>query len=362
MDLSIQVNDMKKEIFAALVGLLLCSVAGAQYRLSSGTLPSGVELVQADKIGEDTIRMYFTWTAAQDNYGFDVDDDICVTLSGSYKRYKLTGAGNIPLTSDGSYAVALKAGDKISFLLDFEAFPLDGPFSILEETENDSCLSSADLVLENAGLPAIDAEEFVRTSPSLLKGEFSEDGVTYSFWNYDGMAIIANFTKTYDDTHLFYIYFSFVNNSGEAVEVDPQSIVVEHENKAGRRTKLKVFDAEGYEKRMKLENLVNKMGVVATALGTVESVGNTVTGGQFFHASPIMDSPIRNYLGFMNSKDNLKKFTDMMTSIQQQYMQPTTVESRGWYSGYLCLNEKKGGLYQISVPLMGKTFNFTVKE
>ena len=353
---------MKKTIAAALLGILVCTAAEAQYRLGSGALPEGLELIQADKADENTVRMYFNWTATQDNYGFDIDDDVCIMLPDSYKRYKLTGAGNIPLTSDGSYAVALKAGSSIRFLLDFEAFPPDSPFSIIEDSENDSNISCGPLTLEDAGLPLMDTQEFVRSKPSLLKGEFSEDGVTYSFWNYDGLALVANFVKTTDNTHLFYVYLSIANNSGRSVDIDPAAIKVEHENKAGRRAALKVFDADGYRKRMESENFFNKMLVVANVIGTVESVGNTLTGGQFFNSSPLYDSPARNYVGILNSQENLKKFTNMMNDMQKEYMEPATVENRGWYGGFICLNEKKGGLYQITVPLMGHNFTFTVEE
>ena len=360
MDLQIQIAFMKKTLAVALLGLLFGTSAFAQYRLASGTLPSGLELIQADTTDSGTVRMYFEWTAEQDNYGFDIDDDAFVAIPGSFKRYKLVGAGNIPYTSDGSYAVALKAGDSIRFLLDFEAFPLDKPFCFSEESENDSNISCDELTLENGSLPLLDADEFVRSKPSLLKGEFSEEGTTYSFWNYDGLALVANFVKTTDDTHLFYIYLSIANNSGRSVEIDPASIKVEFENKAGRRTPLKVFDAKGYQKRMETENFFNKMLVVANVIGTIESVGNTLTGGQFFNNSPLFDSPVSNYIGLMNSQDNLKKFTKMMNEMQQEYMTATTVENRGWYGGFLCLNEKKNGLYQITVPLMDRNFTFTV--
>ena len=352
---------MKKIITSALLGLLVCAPIFAQYRLSSGSLPSGLELIQADKIDDGTVRMYFNWTAQQDNYGFDIDDDACVTIPGSFKRYKIISAGNIPLTSDGSYAVALKAGDSISFLLNFEAFPLDAPFCLSENSENDSNISCEGLTLENSDLPLINAEEFISANPSLLKGEFSESGTTYSFWNYDGLALVANFVKTTDDTHLFYIYLSIANNSGRSVDIDPAAIKVEFENKAGRRTPLKVFDAKGYQKRMETENFFNKMLVVANVIGTVESVGNTLTGGQFFNRSPLFDSPVSNYFGLMNSQDNLKKFTNMMNEMQKEYMEAATIESQGWYSGFICLNEKKGGLYQITVPLMDREFTFTVQ-
>ena len=353
---------MKKIIIATILAALLCTQAQAQYRLSTGVLPSGVELIQADKISENTVRIYFSWTSAQDNYGFDIDDDACITLPGSFRRYKLVGAGNIPLTSDGSYAVALKAGDSIHFLLDFEAFPLDSPFSITDDSENESNLSCSGLLLENAGLKAINTDDFVRSKPSLLKGEYSENGATYSFWNYDGMALIAKFVKTYDDTHLFYIYLNIVNNSGSSISFDPKDVLVEHENKNGRRNALKVFNATEYKKRMDFENAFNKLGVIATAIGTVESVGNTLTGGQFFSSRGIFDNPVSNYVGFMNSKQNLEKFTQMMDSIQQEYLEAGTVESRNYYGGYLCLNEKKNGLYRITVPLMGQNFTFTVEE
>ena len=352
---------MKKLLYATFVWLLICQTASAQYKLSAGTMPDGLEFIQADKTG-DAMRIYLRWTSAEDNYGFDIDDDACVTVPGSFKRYKLQAASNIPLTSDGAYAVARKAGDSIWFALDFEAFPTDGSFSIIEDAENDSCLSISDIKLTDAGLPLINTEKFVSDHPSLLKGQFSEDGTVYSFWNYDGLALVANFVKTTDNTHLFYIYLDIANNSGRSVDLDPSAISVEHESKSGHRSALKVFDAKGYEKRMKTENFFNKTMMVASAIATVESIGNTLSGGQFFSTSTVSGDATRGYISFMNSQDNVKKFTQMMGSVSKEYLEERTIESRDWYGGYLCLNEKKGGLYQITVPLMGQDFTFTVEE
>lgn len=352
---------MKKILFTVLAGLLICAGANAQYKLSSGNVPAGMEIVQVDQL-PDMVRMYIKWTAPEDNYGFDVDDDAFVKLAGSFKKYKLIAAGNIPKTSDSAYAIARKAGDTIQFILEFEPFSLDGPFSVLEDSENDSRINLVDINLTNANLPQLDPKTFVLENPSLLKGHFAEGGISYSYWNYKGLAVIADFRKTNDDTHLFYIHLAILNNTGSDIAFDPASVIVEHENKNGRRNKLKVFTPKEYENRMNTENFFNALGKVASAISMVESVGKVVTGGQLFSTSSVFSTPVGGYIGMMNSQANIDRLNGVLSQMKDEYLVAGTVPDGGSHGGYLCLNEKKGGYYQITVPLIGESFTFTLEE
>lgn len=366
---------MKKLIITSLAAFMFCIGAGAQYRLSAGSLPDGMQLVQLDQL-QDTVRIYFTWTAPEDNYGFDVDDDIFVKSGNSFRKYRLLAAGNIPKTSDSAYAIAEKAGDTINFILDFEAFPLDGPFSIKEDAENDSKINIEDITVVSDGNPLMDTDEFILSNPSCFKGQFAENGVTYSFWNYKGMGLIATFANSNDDTHLFYIHMAFVNDSGNAFEFDPASVTVEHESKNGRRNVLKVFNATEYENRMKTEKFFQTAYKVASVVSIVESVGNAVTGGQLFSTNSLFQSPVLGYIdiiggiagvangvaGVVNSDANMERLNNVFGQMKDKYLVPSTIESGGAYGGYLSLNEKKKGHYLISVPVFDRVFTFSVEE
>lgn len=366
---------MKKLILSGLAAFMFSIGAAAQYKLASGTLPDGLQFVQLDQL-QDTVRIYLKWTAPEDNYGFDVDDDIFVKSGNSFRKYRLLAAGNIPRTSDSAYAIAEKAGDTVNFVLDFEAFPLDGPFSIKEDAENDSKINIEDITVASDGSPLMDTGEFILSNPSCLKGQFAENGITYSFWNYKGMGLIATFANSNDDTHLFYIHLAFVNDSGKDFELDPSSVVVEHENKNGKRNGLKVFNATEYENRMKTEKFFQTAYKVASVVSIVESVGSAVTGGQLFSTNSLFHSPVLGYIdiiggiagvangvvGVVNSDANMERLNNVFGQMKDKYLVPATIENGGAYGGYLSLNEKKKGHYLISVPVFDRVFTFSVEE
>ena len=362
MGLQQKVNDMKKILCLILAGMLLCFGARAQYKVSSGNIPAGLEIIQLDKVG-DVVRIYFKWTAPEDNYGFDVDDDIFVNREGEYRRYKLVAVGNIPKTSDSAFSVASKAGDAVYFFLDFEAFPLEAPFEILEDSENDSNINVHDLVVADAGVPRINAEAFVKEHAAYLKGEFAEEGVSYTFWNHAGMALIAHYETvetTFADT--FVLHLAFANSGSSPIQFDPSMVKIEHEAKNGRRTPLKQLSEKDYLNRIKAEQGFNTFGAICSVLSMAESVGQTVTGGQLFNTVSFTHNPLSGYVGFLNSKAGIQKYGEMLKNMQGQYLTAGTIPAEGALGGMVGVNPRKGGVYQITVSVADHEFTFAVDE
>lgn len=353
---------MKKIILLILVFASGALAANAQYKFVSGNVPENLEIIQVDQL-EKTTRLFLCWTSTVGNFGFDVDDDIAVLLPGSFKRYEVKDTGNIPFTSDGSYAMAENAGDKIYFYIDFVKFALDVPFTVVENAENDSQIDLKDIVVEDAGLPMIDPDAFVKEHPSFIKGTFLEDNVTFSFWNHNGLGLMTYFVKTYDNTNLFYVHVHIVNNTGSDINFDPKDIVVEHENKNGKRIPLKLYTAKEYEKRMKVEMAFSNIVMVMGGVAAVESVA-AIAGGDFYAAVPLADMATHSstYHGIKNMKENVARLESVLKDTKQEYLEAAVIKNQEDLAGYVCMEEKKKGTYQISITINGKAYTFAVSQ
>lgn len=367
---------MKKFMLTAAVLIVSALSAMAQYNSISFVTTTPARLVQIDE-GEDSNILYFTYTAKKDMALLCYNAETAfVRIPGTYKKYKCKDIAGIGDCSADVISMVRKQGGELNFAIEFEKFPLDGPFSIKEDAENDSKINIEDITVVSDGNPLMDTDEFILSNPSCFKGQFAENGITYSFWNYKGMGLIATFANSNDDTHLFYIHMAFVNDSGNAFEFDPASVTVEHESKNGRRNTLKVFNATEYENRMKTEKFFQTAYKVASVVSIVESVGNAVTGGQLFSTNSLFQSPVLGYIdiiggiagvangvaGVVNSDANMERLNNVFGQMKDKYLVPSTIESGGAYGGYLSLNEKKKGHYLISVPVFDRVFTFSVEE
>ena len=76
--------------------------------------------------------------------------------------YKLVRTGNIPIADESmiEYSILEKGAAQLNFILEFEQFPLDGPFDIMDDVSDGNSLEFTDIKVDTQSMREVDQDRF----------------------------------------------------------------------------------------------------------------------------------------------------------------------------------------------------------
>ena len=247
-----------KRIVLLIVALVALSVvsASAQYRSMTYECSQPLRIVQIDE-GENSVIVYFTFTAPRENYYIKyLDDDCYVKQTGGFKKYKPLAIAGIGLDSDHMQSMVRKAGGEMNFAVEFEKFPLDKPFDIIESDEGNYSFNFFGVTVDKSVVcDKMLVEDFLAYAPAPRTGVFYEDGSNMRFWSEDGLVITAHFVTSDEYGKLFKIYMEIANDTGRSIDFITSNISVTAEYKTGMQKDVKVLSYNDFDTKV-----VNTLG------------------------------------------------------------------------------------------------------
>ena len=350
-----------KRIITTLLALALgCAAANAQYNSVSFETSEPLKIVQIDEL-ENSVIVFFTYTAQKDG-GFCNwnDSDSYVTVAGSYTKYKVLSVAGIPTDSIGGHSYFRKAGDRLNFAVEFEKFPLDGPFEIIETTNSERAFNFSSVTVNKAEKThPMPVQDFLDFTSIPVTGTYYDDGDQMRYWSEGGITMTMHFVESNEYGKLFKIYLEVVNDSGRPVDLITSNIKVTAEKK-GRTTNATVLSFNDFDQRV-----VNNLGWSSTSstpasrlsddmrwrsnrLSREGDQGAAVAFGALSLLATVADGQHVN-----NIQNELNAERDRAVS---NYLLSNTLKDGSVYGGFVAVKDTNPEFYHITLKIAGKEY------
>lgn len=286
--------------------------------------------------------------------------------------YKLLNAFNIPVSDDvrREFAYFSTPEQSLNFILEFERFPLDVPFDIVEsETGTGNMLNVRDIVVDHGSFEPVDSKHYLDVTPYTRFGMYGEAGEFTEYYsgedfmlNVTVLGVYTTETKAYQSA-----FVSITNNSSRDFHIGPESVSATGSRPVGKR-----------EKKFKLPLLsreeCDKAWFEIDKLSVREKLGPTPTqevGESLMRIGIDANLPSLGFLGVVGlgailaSSDNtdltpyMKELNEVREGAVKEYIQPHTVAPGETYSCLVSfkLDNRQTGTEMV-ISLDGQSYSF----
>lgn len=141
-------------------------------------------------------------------------------------NYKLIGARNIPVEDESMLEFAILEGQqkKLNFILEFEKFPIDEKFDIVDvASDGDGSLDFKGICVDPTARKEVDANRFTKSTDLPRCGKFYDEGRSTVYYVRDG--VFVSLYSTYSNDH-FTFHFSIVNKSDHGILFNTDNLKV----------------------------------------------------------------------------------------------------------------------------------------
>ena len=160
---------------------------------------------------------------ASDEVLFNVSRKLYVT-DGEI-NYGLIAAHNVPVEDESvlEYCILEGKDRKLNFILEFEKFPADEKFDIVDDSSRDNGLNFQGICVDMSSPKTVDAGRFMKSTALPRCGQYYDDGKCYSYYERDGVFVSCR--SSYGDDNLM-LYLSLVNNSDHGILFNTKNMTV----------------------------------------------------------------------------------------------------------------------------------------
>lgn len=280
--------------------------------------------------------------------------------------YKLTDAYGIPIDNEAvrEFCLLEKQGQKLNFILEFEKFPVDQLFDLIEDESGDSAWNFRGVRVDTESTKAIDDERFLASTPSVICGKYYEDGISYEYYLRNNVFVSAH--HSYGDDH-FTIYLTVDNASDHGILFNTRSIKAICYKQKGNGIKeieLPYISKNDYVAEIAMEDrYVARSQVSSKAMdGVSTSLSLLATGAPF---GSIERAGLRVATGVMADIENarmmpyLKELQATREERTKNYLQSESLAPGQVLNGLFRIERKKrADNFTITIPMDGYDFVF----
>lgn len=179
---------------------------------------------------------------------FTVQDSMSLPVLFSYDRtamvksddmgYKLMNTYNVPEADEGNveYAYFDRCPQSLNFVLEFEKFPLDIPFDLVENGSKPDAFNLSEIVVDTCSVTTVDSGVFLDATPYTRYGTFIREGNPCEYYSgenffFSAMACDLQEGITYDCGSAF---LTITNNSDHPFDIGPSCLNVTGHKQAGK--------------------------------------------------------------------------------------------------------------------------------
>ena len=356
---------MKKIILTAAVLLVSAFSAMAQYNSISFVTTTPARLVQIDE-GEDSNILYFTYTAKKDMALLCYNAETAfVRIPGTYKKYKCKDIAGIGDCSADVISMVRKQGGELNFAIEFEKFPLDRPFDIMEgeEGENLFNFTSVCVDMEKKG-EIMPADDFLAYATAPRTGHFYNDGSSMRYWSENGLVMTMHCATSSDYGRFFKIYLEVANNTGRAVDFITSNITVQAVKGETRVTEAKVLSYGDFD--TKVVNTLGWRSAPSTPASTLsdqfrwmakdQANSGSVGAAALFGVISLAASATVNSQDEANFQKALEGERDRAVS---NYLRSNTLQNGVVYGGFVAVKDTRPDQYNVTVKISNKEYSWT---
>ena len=142
-------------------------------------------------------------------------------------KYKILHSVNLPIgdEADDRFDYLSKGKNEVNFVMEFEKFPVESGFDIIENTkEGDYNFNFRGVTVSRIdSTQLIDTERFLDTASPVIKGRYAKDGTDYAYLIREGVCITCNAVIQSGDWFSaddMIFYLDIVNNSNHGIMFD----------------------------------------------------------------------------------------------------------------------------------------------
>ena len=341
-------------------------VASAQWKVDSvGSSEPNTKLLQILETEQSTL-IYATLVGDfKESHIFNLNRNMYASANGM--KYKLVNSVNLPIgdEADMRYVYMNEANNELNFVLEFEKFPVEDGFDIIESTssEGDFAFNFRDVKVSAIDQDKmLDTGRFLDSASPIIFGKYSEDGRNYSYYIRDGVCVTFNAQFSPGEflgTH-FITYVQIVNNSDHGVkfDLDKVSLVASKKKASGKVDTFNwsIFRPDEYdeflksreyeEAKEKTSNIVDLLGdqidrsKYRTNYGSWERLGLEALGA-------LTRQSVENRVGeYMKSHPTTRPMA----------LRTQGIKAGESVHGYIAAKYKKADTVTITIPMDGFDF------
>ena len=355
---------MKRSITLLLALTLGCAGANAQYRSLSYEGPSDVKIVQIDEVENSTV-VYFTFTAPKGNLFASWNDETSyVNIAGAYKKYKAKTVVGIARSSDNENSYMDKAGESFNFAIEFEKFPLDSPFDLIEDSESSTGFNFSKVTVNTAQkADLIPADDFLAYASVPVTGTYYTDGQQMRYWRDGGLVMTMHFVTSEEYGKLFKIYLEVANNTGRPVDLITSNIKVSAENTAnGKITEVPLLSYNDIDQKV-----VNNLGWYSSPSSRLSddlrwrANSKSRDGDDGMALAYGTLSLIASMADAQNAENYQAALDDERANATSNYLRSNTMQDGAVYGGFVAVKDRKPNIYNITFKIGKKEYKSTCR-
>jgi len=359
--------NMKKVLLFAVAALFALD-AGAQWTVSSidKSEASNIEFKAVLEI-EDAVLVYGTYTATVDYDRASFEPGTAVYVGD--ECYALKNSVNIPLNDGGKPCSAAfnQVGEKANFVMEFEKFPLNGKFDIVENPKNHRGASNyygISLVPMEDQSFFDNTEGFLNEYPVTLMGYYYEGNTPYAYRIRNGICLTCQCKAIEADLFepLDRLYFiDIINKSDHPLDLNLEKVWVSgHKRKNDGSLSdhtIKHYTLGGYgDYEQEME------GARASYLvAGVKDLSYQLRIAKLSDPNSV-DAKVLDVMGKMVEKTSVTAYLADFPTKYLSVLRSQEIASGDSYGGFVATQEKDGlSYYLLHVNLDGYVFTFTWK-
>ncbi len=281
-------------------------------------------------------------------------------------NYKMTAAYGIPVDNESvrEFSLLEAKGQKLNFILEFEKFPVDQPFDLIENESSDAAWNFRGVRTDTASTKAVEAQRFLASTPGVVCGKYYEDGISYEYYLRDNVFVSAH--HSYGDDH-FTIYLTVDNASDHGILFNTRAIKAVYYKKQGKDIKeieLPYISKNDYVAEVAMQDRYNARSQVSsnTASSVTSSLSLLAIGTPFrsieragFNVASSVIADIED----ARMQPYLKELQSTRGERTKNYLQSESLEPGQCLSGLFRIERKKrADNFVITIPMDGYEFEF----
>lgn len=280
--------------------------------------------------------------------------------------YALLNTCQIPVMNEADAKFAYLKGEQpaLNFSLEFEKFPIDEKFDIVDESSETEGLNFRGVSVDASSSKSVDAKRFMSSTQLCRYGKFYDNGNCISYYDRDGVVVAAN--ASYGDDH-FTLYLSLVNNSDHGILFNTKNLTVKGHKPKGRdsvEVNLYVYSKNDYvdlvaaEDRYEAQKQVQSNGMrevesavsfatIGTPIRSAERTGLTILSG------------VLKDINYNRVKPHLAELDKTREERTKDYLLSQSIDAGESHSGFLRISRpKKVNDCMVTLHVDGYDFTF----
>lgn len=286
-------------------------------------------------------------------------------------NYALTGTLHLPILNEAEikYARLTGASPSLNCILEFEKFPFDEPFDLVEEERSEGASISLTGLLADRGNPvSTSADEFLAGTAYTEYGYHFEDGMPVHYLDGADLSLLSrSWPYQFKEKHYLYVGFRIVNRSDNPLPVrfsdisaSAQRLTKKGKTAVCKSTILKEKDADDEWRSSDLDEVLDELPTnagqyvagVSGAAAAAPGVSPLASLGLFAFGMLMTGVSMPDVEPYMVERDKERELT------MQKYLRDTVLQKGDTLAAFVCIKYRdEPASTDITISLDGKNYD-----